>query len=812
MSLHPTSMYRLQFNRSFPLSEIGGLISYLKKLGVSHIYSSPILESVKGSNHGYNVVNFEQINPELGSEEEFVQMSELVHRNEMGWIQDIVPNHMAISSQNVYLQDIFRNGPKSHYYNLFDVFHSTNFQSKKIDLPILGTTFETALKDKVILKNGQTIEIGGETFALRTNFGAPSSRNVKLEDLIKFQYFRPVYYRSALAGTNYRRFFSVNSLIAIRPEKYFSLVMGKLRKLEEKGFIDGYRIDHIDGLFDPRGFISRIKRNKGAYVFVEKILDKNEKVQPLWLSDGTTGYDFLFRCTYLFVDKKNRSKLLGIYRKFTGESIDLQRIIQDAKHHYMEKRFVSEIDYVTDIFFKFAREKVYGQECNIHSLRAALSELLVNIPVYRTYIPDKHSFEILERAIENAKESSAEGDALDILKRVLHDKTSTEIFKRLEQFMPAITAKSTEDKAFFLYVPLLSINEVGCDPELFSVSPEEFHQFNLERSKVSPNSINTLSTHDTKLGEDLRAKINVISEIPEAWEKYIQSWSSFNVKFKINDSPSKKDEYYFYQILLAQNPSEWDSKFEDRVCNQMLKMARESGTNTDWDQKNETYEETLLNFIRASMNDTKFRESYMEFYNRVAPYGALNSVEQNLLKITSPGVPDVFQGSELANNFFTDPDNRIAANFSLLSRELEYVVDQYRKGNFNAFLDNLSSGRLKLLTSYVLLNFRNRSKVFSGKYIPLQVHGKLKNNIIAFSRVYKKETMIVVVPIRTAFLNGVLPLSNVWKDTRLTLGDNKLHKFIDVFTNDVYEVKNSVKVENIMRTFPFAVLTEGVLK
>ncbi|MCL5989701.1 MAG: malto-oligosyltrehalose synthase [Candidatus Thermoplasmatota archaeon] len=807
-----TATYRIQFNRSFPLIKIKELICYLKKMGVSHIYCSPVLESIKGSNHGYNVVNLERINPELGGEDEFIKMSKLVHENGMGWIQDIVPNHMAMSSQNVYLQDIFKNGPKSHYYNLFDVFHSTNFQSKKIDLPILGTTYERALKDKIISKNGQMIEIEGEKFSLLTNSGTTFGQNLRLEDLLKFQYFRPLYYRAALSGTNYRRFFSVNSLIAIRPEKYFSLVMGKVTELERKGLIDGYRIDHIDGLFEPGRFISKTKHKKDVFVFVEKILGKNEKIQPSWSCDGTTGYDFLFYCTYLFIDGKNKSELLRVYRKFTDESTDLQKIIQCAKYSYMNKHFISEIDYVTDIFFKFIKNRVYGQECNIHSLRNALTDLLANIPVYRTYVPNASSFETLEKAIESSRKSSKDNDAFYVLERLLHDKASTRLFKRLEQFMPAITAKSIEDNAFFRYVPLVSANEIGCDPASFSISPEEFHKFNLDRFRVSPNSINTLSTHDTKLGEDLRAKINVISEIPEEWEKYIQLWNSNNMKFKTNDFPSNNDEYYFYQILLALDPSKWDSKFEERVSNQMLKMARESGANTDWDQKNDIYEKALLCFIHKSMNNVKFRKSYNEFYNRIEPYGSLNSISQNVLKITAPGIPDTFQGSELTNNFFTDPDNRIPANFSLLSQELEYVVDQYQKGNFSAFLENLSNGRLKLLTSYVLLNLRKRSNVFLGEYVPLSIHGKLKDNLIAFSRVYKKETMIVVVPIKIASLNGDLPLSTVWKDTRLILNDHGLHKFTDIFTNEVYEVRNSVRVENIIRIFPFSVLIEGAHK
>ncbi len=800
------STYRLQFNSSFPLSEVRALIEYLKRLGVSHIYSSPILQSSSGSNHGYDTVNLEMINPEIGGEEQFREMSTLVHNEGIGWIQDVVPNHMAINSQNVYLQDIFENGTLSKYHGLFDVFHSRNFGDSRIVLPILTTNYERAVTEGKIKVTGNTIDIEGSPFRVSRK---TYNQDISTSDFSRFmirQYFRPVYFRSAISGTNYRRFFSVNSLIAVRPERYFQLIMGKILELQRAGLIDGFRIDHIDGLYNPKGFISKLWRLTASPIYVEKILTEDEELEPSWPCTGTTGYDFLFHCNFLYVAGKNKEIIMDTYKEFTGDKEFLIDMVKKRKYEYMDNYFVSELDYLTDIFFDYLRKKPYGQEVNMHSVRNALKELLAHLPVYRTYVPEENSFAILKKALADARDHSYEDIGLDAVERMVDDQDSLHLFRRLQQFMPAIIAKSLEDAMFFRYVPLISLNEIGCDPGRFSITIQEFHEFNFRRSKSRPDSMNTLSTHDTKLGEDLRAKIGVISELPDEWRSSIATWNHINRDGWNSKYPSSKDEYYLYQILLAKSPDQWDEQFELRVRRQMLKAARESEEYTEWNSINSDYESAMIDFLSRAMKNEAFRVSYQRFYNRISLYGSLYAVCQNILKMTSPGIPDTYQGSELENNYFTDPDNRSVVDFKRLSKELDEIVRRFDSGKLGNLDDDLRSGRIKLLVTHILLNMRKSSKVFSGDYIPLETSGRYRDEILAFSRRTKNEVLVVAVPLNIASSGNSLPMGPFWEDTGIVMDRLDGYKFTDVFTEEARKLNGTLLVRDMFDRFPFSVI------
>lgn len=805
-----TSTYRIQFNRYFPLSKIKELLSYLKKLGISHIYSSPILQSSRGSNHGYDTINLGFVNPEIGGEEEFVRMSTLVHRNGMGWIQDIVPNHMAMSADNVYLKDIFEKGTHSPYYGLFDLFHSTNFRDKRIDLPILSTYYEKVLLGDRIKIAGNSIEIEGINFPLYSGtLEKENPGSSTLEDIIGSQFFRPLYFKSAISGTNYRRFFSVNSLIALHTEKYFRLIMGKILELEHAHLIDGFRIDHIDGLYDPGKFIMKLRRATHAVIYVEKILTGEEKLETTWRCEGTTGYDFLFHCTYLFVDGEKMEELIGIYRRFTGDMDDPEEMIMKRKYEYMDRYFVSEIDYLADIFLDYVKRRPYGQEINNHIIRNALKDMLTHIPIYRTYTPGKAAFEILIGAIRTARRDSSNDTGLYALERMLGEMESLRLFMRLEQFMPALTAKSTEDNVFFRYVPLISLNEVGCDPMRLSISTDEFHSFNAVRQSRFPNTINTLSTHDTKLGEDLRARISVISEFPEIWESRIYVWNRMNRDGLAQDRPSRKDEYYLYQILLAKDPRGWNETFRRRVEGQLIKAVRESEENTGWIDPDSGYENALLSLLKGAMSNEKFKKDYGVFYDLISLYGSLYSVCENILKMTSPGIPDIYQGSELINEYLTDPDNRAVVDFEKLSAELEETIREHEMGLFDDLLKNIRNGRLKLLVTYILLNLRKKFSAFQGDYTPLEVKGKCRDHIFAFSRHADKHILVVAVPIRIASSSGHLPTGSFWEDTEIIFDSKSEHEFVDVFTREVHKFEHGIPLREIFDKFPFSVLMGG---
>lgn len=841
-----TSMYRIQFWSGFKFSDLLPLIPFLKKMGVDSIYSSPILKSTTGSTHGYDVTDFQQVNKELGGENDLVKLSHDVHNEGMKWIQDIVPNHMAANAENVYMQDIFAHGRKSFYWNFFDFMITPEFHYR-IDLFILGHPYEEVLNSgniKIINPENPAIKVYDQEYAISGNGLAMlktlAGGNITGDSLEKInsvpemihsillrQNYSLIYWKSGLEGTNYRRFFSVNSLIGVHSEntKYFAVLTQKLFSLFRQGIIDGFRLDHIDGLYSPGNFLLRFARGTGnAHVWVEKVLTGNEKLRDEWKTDGTTGYDFLFYCSYLFVHGPSSKSLKKFYKLFTGVRKSPEKMTYENKKYYIKNSFSHEVDYLAYIFYDHLQEKIYGQDLTYDKTRAFMEELLSSFSIYRPYLSagsiGKADMAIIQDAINLAGERTGLQDVRECMNRMLDsafmDGRSLYCFQRLQQFIPATIAKSTEDRLFFQYNLLIALDEVGCTPQKFSISRKSFHGFMKYRARHSPQAMNTLSTHDTKLGEDIRARIASISHMEDIWIQSVQEWHELNLKYKLlegkSEYPTRNHEYYLYQILLAEDPETWNSgtRFKDRIHGQMVKAVREDGTMTDWNNPNVGYEDHLSGFIDRIMKSEDFRKSFGKFYKKVQFRGMLISASENIIKLTAPGIPDIYQGSEVMNLNFTDPDNRGNVDYRRSENLLEKALKMQGNGDYNGIKNSWTDGTLKVFINYILLNFRknNPDLFLSGDYEVIETTGARESGIISYSRRKGKKMIIVTVPIKAGKMAELdfAGDAEAWKDTEIRIPHVTSGRYKDIFTGKIFSTGDSLRVGEMFSQFPFSVM------
>ena len=633
----PGSTYRIQFNPSFGFQEAKEIVSYLAELGISDLYASPIFRARKGSTHGYDVVDPNQINPDLGTEYDFEELAKELAKHELGWLQDIIPNHMAYSSENTMLMDIFEKGQTSDYYRFFDVDWEHPYEGirGRILAPFLGTFFGEALengqiklsfddsgmwvnyfdlrfplkiesylnifthdlerlKDSLgsdhsdftklleivyVLKNLSSLDEAGErytqiTFVKRmlwelyttneyirafidTNMAMfngdpekPLSFNL-LDNVLSEQHFRLSFWKVATEEINYRRFFNINELISLKieDETVVDHTHSLVFRLFKEGKFSGLRIDHIDGLYDPTRYLERIRKEVGqTYVAAEKILDMGEQLPRVWPIEGTTGYDFLNYVNGIFCPKNNEKKFTGLYSRFTNLKISLEDLIYEKKKLILEKHMAGDVDNIANLLKQASSRDRHGGDITLYGLRMAMVEVMARFPVYRTYISEEVFRDEDRLYIGTAVDKALQSNPglmheLQFIRRFLllelgdylsaeEKKDCLHFVMRFQQFTGPLMAKGFEDTTLYIYNRLLSLNEVGGFPENFGVSLEEFHDFNRSRNDFWPHSLNATSTHDAKRGEDVRARLNVLSELPEEWENNIRKWSKINSKKK----------------------------------------------------------------------------------------------------------------------------------------------------------------------------------------------------------------------------------------------------------------------------------------
>lgn len=914
----PITTYRLQLYKDFDFSAVAAIAEYLKKLGVSDVYSSPILKARPGSKHCYDVVNPLEINPDLNKQLGFNDLIKLIKNFGLGWLLDIVPNHMAYDTNNSLLMDVFEYGKYSEFSEFFDIDWDHVYEDfkEKVVAPFLGRpygeclesgeitliyceggfrvkyydfvfplrveSYETVLSLKhtsdaqdshhltsaldgerellqaviatdnpkqrkilmdsfkknlwVLYNSREDIKYFIDTVVSIFNGSLGNSESFDLMDsLLNKQIFHFSFWKVGTEEINYRRFFTVNDLICLNicDEKVFLKTHELICSLVSEGLITGLRVDHIDGLADPLVYLRRLRNQVGdLYVVVEKILLDSEELPESWPVHGTTGYDFLNKVNNIFVERSSHRKMLRIYSDFSGLNGSYLEYSCAKKRLFMGKNMVSDIENLAMLIKKILAEYRYGRDITIFSLRRALVEIMAQFSVYRTYADESGIRPIdvdhIKRATAAARNNNYEiVYAINIIERVLlrdFDSSASdslrqlwkEFGKRFQQFTGPLMAKAIEDTLFYVYNPLISLNEVGGEPNTFGMRLSDFHLYMRARSMAYSHSMNTLSTHDTKRGEDVRARINVLSEIPEEWHKTLSLFHRLNRSKcgRVNGEivPDKNDEYFLYQTLIGAfpfNSSDYDS-FVVRIKEYIIKAVREAKVHTAWLKPDSAYEEAFLQFVDQIFNkdgENSFLDFFLPFVNKISFYGMLNSLSQTLIKLTAPGVADIYQGTELWDLSLVDPDNRRPVDFALRKQILDELILSKEENLIEELLKNYSDGRVKMYLIYKTLMVRNKyNYVFlKGEYIPLNVAGKYKENIIAYLLRYEDVSLLVVVP---RFLTGLiddytLPLKSIWKDTAI-LVPFVGYEFVDVFTDTKIVVKDELRVDKILCRFPVA--------
>jgi (1->4)-alpha-D-glucan 1-alpha-D-glucosylmutase len=623
-----------------------------------------------------------------------------------------------------------------------------------------------------------------------------------LDDFLEHQNYRLAYWRTSEQELGYRRFFDVNTLVGLRMESphvfadTHALILGWLRE----GVLDGIRVDHPDGLRDPGEYFDRLREAADeVWIVAEKILEPGEPLPRAWPIDGTTGYDYLNEAGGLFVNSENADEFTQIYSSFTGESTDYPAICRDKKHRVMRDLLGSDVNRLTSLFSEICECHRDRRDYTRQDIIRAIREVVACLSVYRTYVvpnrnemtPEDESY--VTQAIEAAKVNRPEIDAelfdfvADVLLLRVRGAMESEFVFRFQQFTGSVMAKGVEDTAFYCFNRLISLNEVGGDPARFGISPEAFHEFCGQVQRSRPRTMLASSTHDTKRSEDVRARINVISEIPGAWEAALDRWASMNEKYKKEQLPDRNTEYFLYQTMLGAWPIP-----RERLLPYMEKACREAKQQTSWHAPNEAFELATREFIEALYKDAGFLEDFEAFLEPLIKPGRINSLSQVLLKLTSPGIPDTYQGSEIWDLSLVDPDNRRPVDYDLRRRLLSEISNL----NVNEVWQRIDEGLPKLWTIYHALQARRmHASAFADEaaYQPLLGNGEKADHLVAYMR---GDEMIVMVPRLTTTLDSH------WRDTSLQV---PCGKWRNQLSGAVYN-GSKFDVGAILAPFPVALL------
>src|ERR1700682_1252260 len=945
----PLSTYRLQFNKNFTFHDACTILNYLQDLGITDVYASPILTSRRGSGHGYDVTDPTHIDPDLGTEEEFEVFQKELQKREMGFLLDIVPNHMAASSENPWWMDVLENGPDSAFASYFDIdWHppSRNLDGK-ILLPFLGRPFGEVLDSgalKLVFQDGKFIvqyydasfplapksyrrllkhrinilkemlkedspqfqEYLGIVAALsglaerdvsptlsaadrRRKFADTRERlrqllsgttevaefiqanlvdfNGKehdpssfcnLERLLAEQNYVLAYWQNVNETINYRRFFTITDLVGMRVDdlSVFEAIHSFLLRLINKSGVVGLRIDHIDGLRDPLAYLKRLQErlagqdpssaNSESYIVVEKILARDESLPSDWPVSGTTGYDYLNFANRVFVNPQGAKHIEQIYGTCIGRDLRFADVLYQKKKLVMSTILGVEMRSLGRQLGDLAAQDRYARDIPRHELTEALVETTACFPIYRTYIRNldlpAEAVQSLEEALIEARNRRPHLDSYsfnflrDVLlllnpPHVLPDQREGRLafVLRWQQFTGPIVAKGLEDTALYVYHPLLSLNEVGGDPQPSVILEGEFPKFIIERQRRWPHSLNASSTHDTKRSEDIRTRINVISEMPEEWQQHLTRWAEINLQHKVEVNgvlvPDRNEEYFLYQTLLGLWPLE-DGEFKnllERLQSYTVKATREAMVHTRWTRPNLPHEEALTKFVASILDSNRnrvFLEDFKLFQEKIAFYGMLNSLSQTLLKITVPGVPDFYQGSELWDLRLVDPDNRGPIDFSLRASMLESLIKEVKEESIHfarELFQSWTDGRIKLYLIWKALTFRRRfSALFShGEFHPVPILGERSKNATVFLRRHDNDWALAIAPKWVARPNASpnqIFDESFWKSTWIALPNEAPHRWRNIFTGEQLSFETtdsqpSLRIEDALSSFPVALLS-----
>jgi malto-oligosyltrehalose synthase len=926
----PLATYRLQLNRDFTFAQATAILPYLARLGISHIYCSPFLKARAGSTHGYDLVDYGRINPELGDDASFARFCASLGDHCLGLILDFVPNHMGVGhADNAWWLDVLEWGQTSPYARYFDIDWSPPRRdlAGKLLVPVLGTSYGGALTKgeielrfdaaagsfdlwyadhrlpvnardyaailgplaklpalgrafdrlqeaflseasprylrqvagaakealAVAARDPATAEAVDAAAASWRGVGGEAASWTRLHELLQRQPYRLAHWRAAADEVNYRRFFDIQDLAGMRMERItvFRDTHEFIGRLLADGVLQGLRIDHVDGLADPQRYCRRLNAFAAAivprdaagkrlrpYLLVEKILTGAETLPPSWPVSGTTGYDYLALANGLFIDPTGLARLKRHWRRFTGIEIEIEEEIYRCRLQVIDRNLASELNYLVNWLVDIAEADWFTRDYTPKRLREALAEIVAAFGVYRTYVTERGISDadrgVIEDAIAKAHKrwEGADSEILDFIASLLTldirernrghftDKREAilRFVARFQQYTGAIAAKAVEDTFFYRFVPLASANEVGASPYQPTTSPRQFHDRIAERASAWPLAMLASATHDTKRGEDMRARLDVLSEMPDDWARRVARWHIHNRAHRSEAGgkpvPGPNHEYLLYQSIVGTWPMHPGSlprsaarrdAYVARLKAYAVKAAREAKLATSWTAPDQIYEAGFERFIERLFDPphNPFTDSVVRFLAPILRLGAFNSLSQLVLKATLPGVPDFYQGSEFWDLSLVDPDNRRPVDYSarrdaIAALDLAIAVTRWR------------DGWLKLWLTERLLALRNRmSGLFlSGSYEPLQVEGAAADHIVAFWR-RSGDAAILVVATRllAELVRGDLgtfwPGGDCFGDTAIRIDG----AWIDQFTGArIVSEAQTIPVAATLARLPVAVL------
>jgi (1->4)-alpha-D-glucan 1-alpha-D-glucosylmutase len=961
----PRATYRLQLNKDFTFDAARALIPYLDALGISHAYVSPYLQSRAGSVHGYDVIDPESIDSDIGSRRAHADWVAALAERGMSHVLDIVPNHMGVmGDDNAWWLDVLEHGEAARHSGFFDIDWQPPERALagKVLIPVLGDSYGETLdqgqlqlgfddsdgrfgvryhehlfpidpREYPLVLNLPPLRTEGEAgeadaagarlddvddslpdaarqelASIGAAFGKlPRRSNVArgavaeryrdsellrqrlvdlcrlepavvrriraqlallnaggsyakraLHELLERQAWRLAHWRTASDEINYRRFFDINDLAGLRVEDpvVFEASHRRILSLVARGTVTGLRLDHPDGLYDPTRYFRQLADRcaevrpahaPATYLVAEKILGADESLPADWSLSGTTGYEFAALVNGVFVDPAGERPLDRCYERFVGQAPDFHELAYQCKHLVMQQLLAGELRVLGNRLHRLAQADLRTRDFTRNGLTSALREIVACFPVYRTYIRSSDVSDSdrahVEQALAGAKRRchASQTTVLDFIGELLLQRRSggpgyqrgmLDFAMKVQQFTAPVTAKGVEDTALYRYARLLSLNDVGDEPSRFGVSVATFHHSNLERQARWPNSMLSTSSHDSKRGEDARARLNVLAEVPTEWQARVRAWRRWNQPLlaRVHDAPapSANDEYFLYQTLLGSWPlEELDepalAEFRGRIRAYMSKAVREAKHHTSWIAPDDAYERSLGEFIDAlldSERSERFLTDFLEFKRRLAPAGMLNGLAQTLLKLTAPGVPDIFQGSDLWNFSLVDPDNRRPVDYALRARILERLGPPGHIVSARELLADLPSGLPKLYVIRQALHLRrHRPALFErGAYLPLELRGTLAAHLCAFARLDDPAVMVVVVPRLIFGLcsdGGAPPLGERWGDTELVLPEHLLEnarvsdpaaRLRNALTGATMRGGDALRVAEVLASFPVALL------
>jgi len=810
----PRCTYRVQLSKDFTFEAAASRAEYLASLGVSHIYCSPFLQAARGSSHGYDVVDPHRINDELGGEPGFRRFAAAVSEHGLKLLMDVVPNHMATAGRsNPWWWDLLKNGKSSRYAGYFDIDWepAMSHLKGKVLLGVLGDRYgreldagRLTLEDKgpeVVVRYyedefpiSQESLDGRQVESIREDLDA-------LDSLLQQQHYRLAYWRTAQEELNYRRFFTVDSLIGLRVE--LEQVLKESHRLVfdliADGSVVGLRIDHVDGLLDPQTYLAGLRAvAPHAYLVVEKVLEYDEHLPSEFPVQGTTGYDFIAHVDGLFIDSQNEEPMTALYHAFTGESQPFSDVMRACKQEVMVSDLAPDFERLTSLLVDLCDRHRRQRDRTRRELQEAIREIASALTVYRTYVRPGSAAKTDRRRVALATEDAArrhpeiDAELLAFMGELLlmeHEgQGEREFAARFQQFTPAVMAKGVEDTAFYRYNRMVSLNEVGGDPAGFGRPVEGFHEYCSRIATDWPATMLTLSTHDTKRSADVRARLDLLSELPVAWGEAVRHWADHNERYRSQGYPDRNIEYLMYQTLVGAWPID-----VARLTEFLKKAAREGKAHTSWFNPVAVYEDALTQFASSVMADAQFLGDLETFIgrNQLVPLGRITSLAQTALLLTCPGVPDLYQGTEVWDLSLVDPDNRRQIDYEHRQR----LLAELRDADPARVLARADDGAPKLwLISRLLEQRRRRPELFeSSTYTPLAALGAKAQHVVSFAR----DRLLVIVPRLLVGLGGD------WGDTTIELPPGR---WKNLLTGDESQGGSPVAMSQMLQSFPVAVL------